>query len=52
MRDLRCLILLHSYANVHAPDSPGWYRESRRRCGHVQDNVSNEQGGNPWGAGG
>jgi hypothetical protein len=51
MKDLRCLILLHSYAAHHAPDTPGWYMECRR-CGHVKDNFSHEQGGNPWRAAG
>lgn len=25
MKDLRCVIHLHSYAAQHAPDTPGWY---------------------------
>lgn len=36
MKDLRCLLTLHSFVEHHIPDGHGVYLECRR-CGKVSD---------------
>lgn len=43
MKDLRCLVNWHKYAQVHAPDTEGWYLECRR-CGKQVDTLNRGAG--------